>query len=166
MRRPPVCRESAHASKPWQTRLNVPMPVVFKISTDSSLGDPLLVNTIEYGNGTWDAKERSFAGFGASIERLLGDTSTPTLVTKSSYDTGLTHRVLRGLPIEISKEDESGYVFSRVTPSYLTRTLATALDGTPVEYGYKATETRTIIEGKDESRARTTQTDWQYDDLW
>src|SRR5512133_1358177 len=153
------------AKKPWSTRLNVPMPVVSKITTDSSVCDPLLVSTVEYGDGTWDPKERAFAGFGASVERLLGDTSTPTLLTKTTWETGLTHRVLRGLPTEITKEDESGYVFSRINPKYETRTLWTGLDGTPVEYGYKASETRTVVEGKDLSRARTTQTDWKYDDF-
>ncbi|HMA94699.1 MAG TPA: RHS repeat-associated core domain-containing protein, partial [Polyangiaceae bacterium] len=141
------------------------MPVVSKITTDSSLGDPLLVSTVEYGDGTWDTKERTFAGFGASVERLLGDASTPTLLTKTTYETGLTHRVLRGLPTEVTKEDESGYVFSRINPKYETRTLTTGLDGTPVEYGHKTSETRTIVEGKEETRARTTQTDWKYDDF-
>lgn len=150
---------------PWTSRMNTGIPVVTRIEVDSSLDDPKLVSTVEYGNGTWDPKERCFAGFGNSVERELGDDSTPTLVTHTSYDTGIDHRTLRGVPTATSKTDEAGFEFFKSVFSYETKTLLTALDGSIVEFGYKSAEETQIIEGKASALARATKTTWDYDEF-
>ena len=43
------------AGAPWTSRLNVPLPVVRRVTVDSSLDDPLLVTEYDYANGAWEA---------------------------------------------------------------------------------------------------------------
>jgi YD repeat-containing protein len=98
------------------------------------------------------------------MERAIGDANTPTLVTENNFDTGLTHRVLRGSVLTSKQRDEQGYIFSRTTNAYTTTTLATATGGRSVEYAYKSSERVEHIEGTDASAARVTLTEWQQDE--
>jgi RHS repeat-associated protein len=153
------------AGNPWTTRMNVGMPVVRRVTVDSSLGDPLLVTEYDYGDGTWDPYERTFAGFGHGLKRELGDDTTPTLITDSTFDTGLTHRVLRGLPLRTELRASDGTVFTRTTTSYATPLLETALDGRRVEYGYRSRERIEHVEGQATAGVRTVLTEWEEDEL-
>ncbi len=144
------------AGNPWTTRMNIAMPVVQKISVDSSLGDPLLVTKYEYRDGTWDPRDRTFAGFGGGIQTELGDEHTPTLLSENTFDTGLVTRTLRGSVLSAEQRDEHGYLFSRSTSTYTPATVATAKDGRAIEYAYKSAELVEHIEGSDPTNERTT----------
>lgn len=148
---------------PWTTRMNVGMPVVSEVRLESALGDPAIVTDYNYNDGTWDPNERTFAGFGKGTQTELGDTSTPTLVTQTTFDTGVTTRVMRGLPLTSEQRDTAGYLFSRTTNGYTTRDLETALDGRRVHYAFKSQEQVEHIEGKDVSQERITLTEWDQD---
>jgi len=163
----PAAQSAAAArdeGKPWTTRMNVAMPVVETITVDSSLGDPLLVTTFAYQNGTWDPQERTFAGFEGGVQTEIGDKHTPTLLSESTFDTGLVNRTLRGSVLTAEQRDEHGYVFSRSTNTYTPTTVGTSKDGRGIEYVYKSAELVEHLEGSDSTQARTTFSEWVQDD--
>ncbi len=151
------------ASQPWTTRMNVAMPVVTRVEVDSSLGDPLLVTEYEYRDGQWDPQERTFAAFGAGVKRELGDENTPTLVTKTLFDTGVRSRVMRGQVLTVDQQSESGHRFSQTTHSYVVQRLDVALDGRAIRYPYRASTLVEHIEGANPSGARWTLVEWEQD---
>jgi RHS repeat-associated protein len=151
------------AGKPWATRMNTSMPVVKAIEMDAGLGDPVLRTEYSYRDGTYSPVERTFAGFGGGVERAIGDAHTPTLLTDSAFDVGLSDRTLRGVPIGSETRDEMGYVFSRSKSTWVTRALDAALDGRTVSYSFKKAERTEHIEGSDPSKARMTLTEWEQD---
>ena len=143
-------REEGH---PWATRINTAMPVVSRISVDSSLGDPLLVTDFAYENGVYDASERTFAGFEVSITTAFGDETTPTLVTEEHYDNGLDHRGLRGVTTFSEQRTAEGAVFSRSAFNFTYTENGTGLDGTSIDYGYRSSVLTETVEGRpDEAR--------------
>jgi RHS repeat-associated protein len=143
------------AGVPWTTRMNVPMPVPRRVEVDDSLGDPRRVQEFSYRDGTYDPRERTFAGFGGATEREIGDAFTPTLVTDTTYDTGLVSRAERGLERIREQRTESGSVFGRISVDYASRTLESAMDGRVVEYAPKASELVEHVEGDPASARRT-----------
>ena len=143
------------AGKPWTTRMNVAMPVVARVEVDSSLGDPVLVSDYLYRDGSWDPKERTFAGFGGGILTEEGDEHTPTLLTETTFDTGLLLRTLRGQMLTSEKRDEHGSIFTRHTNSYVELKLDEALDGRQVRYSYSSAQRTEVVEGTDPSATRT-----------
>ncbi len=151
------------AGKGWSTRMNIAMPVVSRVETDMSLGDPLMATEYLYRDGAWDAVERTFAGFAGGVERALGDEYTPTLLTDTSFDLGLTLRSLRGAVLTHERRNDQGQIFDRTANEYTSQTVASAGDGTPISYGYKSSERVEYIEGTDPSAARTTLTEWEED---
>ncbi|HEU4405329.1 MAG TPA: toxin TcdB middle/N-terminal domain-containing protein [Polyangiaceae bacterium] len=151
------------AGTPWATRMNVAMPVVKRVLVDDSLGDPSLEVRYDYRDGTWDAPERTFAGFGGGTETEVGDAWTPTLVTANTFDAGLTHRALRGSPLTSERRDASGTVFSRSSLTYRPVPVANAPPGRPVDYPCRAAERVETLEGRPASEARVTLTEWQCD---
>jgi len=157
-----AARDAGH---PWTTRMNVAMPVVQKITVDSSLGDPLLITKYSYRDGTWDPKDRTFAGFGSGIQTEVGDQYTPTLLSENTFDTGLTTRTLRGSVLTSEQRDEHGYIFSRSTNTYTPVTVASASDGDAIEYAYKSAELVEHFEGTNPNQARTTFSEWVQDDF-
>lgn len=143
------------AGKPWTTRMNVAMPVVARVEVDSSLGDPVMVSDYLYRDGTWDPADRTFAGFGGGILTEQGDEHTPTLLTETTFDTGLLLRTLRGQPLTSEKRDEQGTIFTRQVSTYTPLKLEMALDGRRVSYTYAAAQRTELIEGTDVGAART-----------
>jgi RHS repeat-associated protein len=152
------------AGKPWETRLNLAMPVVARISVDLSLGDPVRVTEFSYRDGVYDPHARTFAGFGGGTRRALGDAGTPTLVTEDTFDTGQEERVLQGALLGEEQRTLEGYVFSRTTNEYARRSLATAPDGRSVRYAFRSAERIVHVEGTaGAAGARTTLTEYEQD---
>jgi RHS repeat-associated protein len=143
------------AGKPWTTRMNVAMPVVSRVEVDSSLGDPVMVSEYLYRDGTWDPKDRTFAGFGGGVLSEQGDEYTPTLFTETTFETGLLLRTLRGQPLTSERRDEHGRIFTRQTSTYTPLSLEKSLDGRQVSYTYASAQRTEIIEGVHLSNART-----------
>jgi RHS repeat-associated protein len=156
---------SRDEGKPWTTRLNVGMPVISEIRTESGLGDPALVVKLDNRDGAWAPLERTFAGFGRGIQTDVGDDSTPTLITESTFSLGLVTRALRGQPLVTELRDASGRVFARTHYTYTSRALERALDDTRVKYAYRTSERVEHLEGRSEaSSVKTTLTEWEQDD--
>jgi RHS repeat-associated protein len=153
------------AGTPWTSRINLDMPVVAKVQVDAQLGDPALTTGYAYANGAWDPGERTFAGFAGGTQTELGDAYTPTLITESTFDLGIEHRVLRGAVLTTEQRDTSRRVFSRSTSTYRLKTLGKARDGRAVEYAYKNDELLEHVEGADESAVRLTEKSWEQDEF-
>ncbi|HEX4476885.1 MAG TPA: toxin TcdB middle/N-terminal domain-containing protein [Polyangiaceae bacterium] len=163
----PAALEAARArdsGKPWATRPNMAMPVVARVTADLSLGDPPVITEFSYRDGAYDPNERTFAGFGGSVRRQLGDAATPTLVTDSTADLGLVHRELRGAPLDERALDDAGNVFSETSHGYTSRTLATALDGRTVAYSFASSERVDHVDGG-AAPTRTTLSEFDQDDF-
>lgn len=138
------------------------MSVVSGVTVESGLGDPPVVTELEYQDGTWDPVERTFAGFGGATQSDVGDDSTPTLVTETTFDTGLDVRALRGQPRFIEQRDEKGHVFTRTTNEYAKVDVDTSVDGRPIRYGYRSSELVEHVEGVATPRSVLTQ--WTQDE--
>jgi len=151
------------AGKAWATRMNNAMPVVKAIEMDAGLGDPIVRNEYVYRDGTFSPLERTFAGFAGGVEKAIGDAYTPTLLTDSTFDVGLSDRTLRGMLLRTESRDEKGYVFSRAVATWTTRKLDAALDGRMVSYSFKAAERVEHVEGT--SSPRVTLTEWEQDNF-
>lgn len=152
------------SGNPWGTRINVAMPVVRSVRVESGLEDPPQVTRYTYRDGVYDVTERTFAAFGAGEQVDEGDQSTPTLITKSTFDTGNTHRVLRGMVLSVESRDEAGTIFSRADFVNQVTTLGKSLDGRDLEYAYRSRETKLHVEGSNLGQGRTTLTEWEQDD--
>ncbi|MBI2392838.1 MAG: VCBS repeat-containing protein [Deltaproteobacteria bacterium] len=153
------------AGKPWSTRMNTAMPVVKAIELDSGLGDPIIRTEYVYRDGTFSPAERTFAGFAGGVEKAVGDSYTPTLLTDSTFDVGVSDRTLRGVLLATESRDEKGYIFTRSASTWTTRALEAALDGRVVSYSYKRAERVEHVEGTDTSKARVTLTEWEQDNF-
>jgi len=149
--------------KPWETRINVALPVVKAIQFESGLSDPAETTRFVYHDGCYDVAARTFAGFGGGEEIDDGDSSTPTLITRSRFDTGLLHRALRGAVLSVETRDQQGRIFARVENQHQVMTVATSLDGRPIEYAHRSSESKQIVEGTDLTAARHTLTEWEQD---
>jgi YD repeat-containing protein len=154
---------SRDSGRPWAARINVAMPVVARVRVDLSIGDPLVVTELAYHDGAYDPVGRTFAGFGGCTRREIGDESTPTLVSESTFDTGLTHRERRGMPLIEFLHDDYGVALSRTTRGYTSRTLATSQSGQAVGYSYASSELVEYIEGKSRP-SRSVLTEFEQDD--
>jgi len=162
----PAARDAAlarDAGKPWASRMNVGMSVVKSVSVESGLADPVIRTDYVYRDGTFSPVERTFAGFAGGIEKAIGDEFTPTLLTDSTFDVGLTDRTLRGVLLGVETRNEKGYLFSRTKATWTTRKLDAAIDGRSVTYSFKTTEEVQHVEGTDATKARTTLTEWEQD---
>ena len=140
---------------PWTSRLNVPLPVVAKVTVSSGLGDPDVVVEYVYADGVYAPAERTFAAFSRVEVRTLGDEFTPTLITEQHYEPGLSHRALRAALLLEEKRDDAGSVLSRQMYEYQDQALDLALDGRAVEYGYRSAVVTELIEGDEDSSVVT-----------
>ncbi|HEU4408222.1 MAG TPA: FG-GAP-like repeat-containing protein [Polyangiaceae bacterium] len=147
--------------RPWATRMNVAMPIVARIAVDSSLGDPPLVTDYAYHDGAFAPAERTFAGFGRGVETDWGDEPSTTLVTESTFDVGLGHRVLRGMVRTTETRDGAGKIFARTARDYAVRAVASAVGGVPIEYAFARAERVEHVEGS--ASPRVTRTEWEQD---
>jgi RHS repeat-associated protein len=150
------------AGRAWAARMNAAIPVVKHIEVDASLGDPVLRTEYVYRDGTFAPVERTFAGFAGGTETAVGDEHTPTLVTESTFDVGLSDRTLRGVSLTSEARTAAGGVFTRTTSSWTTRAIDVAADGRKVKFSFKSSELADHVEGSEASK-RTTLSEWDYD---
>ncbi len=151
--------------KPWATRVNAGLPVVRRIVTNAGLGDPQQVTEFIYRDGTWDATERTFAGFASGVQKELGDQFTPTLVSETSFNLGLSTRALRGTPLTVEMRDDFGKIFNRTLNGYVELPLENALNSRSVRYGYLSSQRQQQLEGQPADQLRETLTEWAQDTL-
>lgn len=152
------------AGTPWPDPMPFPVQVVSAITNLDSLGNAY-VTQFRYHDGYYDPEEKQFRGF-ARVEQIdLGDSSAPTLVTRSYFDTGRGFEAMKGKLLRLTTEQEDGRVFSDQTTAWQLppRTLQVGTNGTAVSFAHPISSTNIIKElGQGIERRLETETD--YDD--
>src|SRR5262249_44719964 len=127
----------AAAGRPWPDLMPNPVQVVASITTLDSLGHQY-VTQFRYHDGYYDPGEKQFRGFASAEQIDLGETSAPTLIIRSFFDTGRTYESMKGKLLAASVEQEDGSVFSATTNLWTMPpvTLYTGTNGSNVVYAH------------------------------
>ena len=155
--------QDAAAGAPWPDPMPFPVSVVAGVTNLDSLGHQY-VSQFRYHNGYYDSAEKQFRGF-ARVEQIdLGDPTAPTLVTRSSFDTGRTYESMKGKLLALSTEQEDGSIFEAETNLWTTPpvTLYTGTNGTNVVYAHPTGTVRIISEAGQGTRRRL-ESEFAYD---
>jgi len=155
--------EDARVGQPWPDLMPNPVQVVASVTTLDSLGHQY-VTGFRYHNGYYDPAEKQFRGFGRAEQIDMGDSTAPTLVTRSWFDTGRTHEPMKGRLLGTSIEQEDGNVFSTETNFWSTPplTLHTGTNGTNVVYVHPTGKTILLSE-LGQGTPRRLESDFAYD---
>ena len=97
--------------QPWPDAVPFPVTVVAQVETSDSLGHRYR-NQFHYHDGYYDVVEKQFRGFGRVEQVDVGDSTAPTLVTRSYFDTGRDLEVMKGKLLRLTVETERGEAFS------------------------------------------------------
>jgi RHS repeat-associated protein len=127
----------AAAGQPWPYPLPFPITVVAAADTSDSLGHTYRTH-FKFHDGYYDAAEKEFRGF-ARVEQIdIGDTTAPTLVSRSAFDVGHTHEAMKGKLLSISAEQEDGDLFLTEQTTWTTppKVLYTGINGQTVKYAH------------------------------
>ncbi len=135
------------AGRPWPDPLPFPVTVVASTTVSDSLGHGY-VTRYRYHDGYYDSVEKQFRGF-AEVEQVdVGDPSAPTLISRSSFDTGRTFEAMKGRLLKIASETEEGAVFSREETTWANppRVLRTGTNGVAVRFAHPVSSVKEILE--------------------
>jgi RHS repeat-associated protein len=135
------------AGNPWPDAVPFPVAVVARVDTFDSLGHRYATE-FRYHDGYYDPEEKQFRGF-ARVEQMdLGDASAPTLVSRSYFDTGRDHEVMKGKVLRLTTEQEDGRQFTDEATGWILPpiTLYEGVDGRSVAYAHPTNTVRQIKE--------------------
>jgi RHS repeat-associated protein len=154
----------AAAGQPWDGPVPFPVSVVSRVLTSDSLGHTYETR-YRYHDGFYDGVEQEFRGFGRVEVIEVGDASALTLVTTSHFDTGRTHKAMKGRLRRLVTAEDSGAVFTDETTDWDTppRLLHRGTDGREVRYA-APTRKRTRILEKGQGTERTTLSEMVFDE--
>ena len=137
----------AAAGHPWPHPLPFPVQVLTTVTNGDSLGHQYLSQFV-FHNGYYDPDQKQFRGFGRAEAIAVGESSAPTLIAQSFFDTGDVFEVMKGRLLGLAERPTDGGVFTTTTnvyrPSPLTLSLGT--NGIPVAYTYVIATTNLIME--------------------
>lgn len=154
----------AAAGQPWDGPVPFPVSVVSRVLTSDSLGHTY-ETSYRYHDGYYDGVEQEFRGFGRVDVFEVGDAAAPTLVTTSHFDTGRTHKAMKGRLRRLVAAEESGAVFTDETTDWDTppRLLHRGTDGREVRYAAPNRKRSRILE-RGQGTERTTLSEMVFDD--
>lgn len=154
--------EDAAANRPWPDPLPFPVTVVSKVTTSDSLGHEY-VTEFRYHDGYYDHEEKQFRGF-AEVEQIdVGDSTAPTLVSRSRFDIGRAFEAMKGKLLRLSTETTDGEIFSDEITTWANppRTLMVGTNGEAVHYAHPtATATEILERGQGTPRRLETESDY------
>ncbi|MGZ8921317.1 MAG: toxin TcdB middle/N-terminal domain-containing protein, partial [Limisphaerales bacterium] len=153
----------AAAGNPWPDPTPFPVPVISSITNLDSMGHAYITR-FQYHNGFYDAEEKQFRGF-ARVEQIdVGDSTAPTLVSRSYFDTGRAFETLKGKQLRATFETEDGRVFRDVFTSWQIPPLVLALgtNGQTVSYTHPVGSTN-IIKELGQGLERRLESEFAYD---
>ncbi|MBM4361399.1 MAG: VCBS repeat-containing protein, partial [Deltaproteobacteria bacterium] len=150
------------AGEPPGPRQNLALPVLRRVTTDLSLGEPPRVVELEVGGGAWDPVERTFAGFARVTTTARGATPRTTLITRREHDLGLGDRALRGVLVSEELADGVGASFERKRVEHRVSELARGSSGGSVRRAVPVRETVEHVEGG-AAPPRVVVTEWEED---
>ncbi len=154
------------SAKSWTSFLPFPVTVVKEERVSNSLG-VTTTTRYRYHNGFYDGIDKEFRGFIQVDTTKLGDESAPTLVTRSTFDTGQSHRALRGKLLSSVVEDEKGRIFSetKTTWTQQPRELYRSLDNQmSIVFTYPEKHTMDIRE-RGVGRPQVIEKEFEYDNF-
>jgi len=137
---------AAETGEPWGRALPFPVWVVKAVSVSDGLG-AVSRRAYSYGDGYYDGIEREFRGFSKSIVAEQGDDSIETLVTRTEFDVGVSHEVLKGKPLYVERSSGGGTVYDAADSVWTAMELAAGLDGRQVSFAALESEIKSVIEG-------------------
>lgn len=139
--------EDERAGRPWADRVPNPMQLVSAIIVRDSMGHAYR-SEIRYRDGYYDPIEKQFRGFREVIQRDVGDATAPTLVSRSLFDTGKEHEVMKGRLLRLAAEQEDGSVFYEEATGWTVPPiiLGTGTDGRLVSYAHPTNRIRNVVE--------------------
>jgi RHS repeat-associated protein len=139
--------EDAAAGHAWTNRLPFPLTVVARVLTGDSLGHSYEAR-FRYHEGYYDSVEKEFRGF-ARVEKIeVGDSTAPTLVTRSYFDTGRQFESMKGKRLRLTAEQEDGQTFWDEVMAWgsAPRILYTGTNGQTVKFVHPIGKIRTVKE--------------------
>jgi len=151
------------AGNPWPDPLPFPVHVVSAVTNLDSLGHQY-VSQFSYHDGYYDPIEKEFRGFAAADQMDLGDSTAPTLLTRSLFDTGRTYEAMKGKPLSLTTEQGDGGVFQEVTTTWTIPpvVLMTGANATNVSFAYPLDSLTQILE-LGQGTPRTLESQMSYD---
>ncbi|WP_158620001.1 FG-GAP-like repeat-containing protein [Corallococcus sicarius] len=127
----------------WTRRFPTSIPVPVRMTVNPGAGGPSRVEEYTVRDGFWDSTERRFGGFLVGGVRTLGTTALETLYEETRYhEGGGNDRSLRGLALEVRREDGLHTLFSVATSVYEARPI-NGLPNVPLLRRPALIETRT-----------------------
>ena len=156
--------EDEAAGRPWPDLLPFPVTVVSEINVSDSLGHKY-TSRFHYHDGYYDPVEKQFRGFGEVEQIELGDSSAPTLVNRSHFDTGRSFDAMKGRLLKSSMETEDGGVFSRGTTTWADppRLLRVGTNNAIVRFAHPVATANEILE-LGAGTPRRLESETEYDD--
>ena len=113
---------------PWSHAMPFPVDVLWRQTVTDSLGTSQEMQ-FAYHDPYYDPVEKQFRGF-ANAERItVGDATSPTLVTRYTFDVGATEIAMKGRLLRSSAEQEDGKVFSETETTWSTRVFGVGING-------------------------------------
>ncbi|MBN2505496.1 MAG: VCBS repeat-containing protein, partial [Verrucomicrobia bacterium] len=155
--------EDEAAGHPWPDPMPFPVAVVAEVTTLDSLGHEY-VTRYRYHDGFYDGAGKQFRGF-AHVEQVDGgESSAPTLLTRSHFDTGREHEALKGKLVRQSAELEDGRVFWDETTTWTAPppVLLTGTNGTNVTFAHPVAKVR-LVKELGQGAERRLESEFEYD---
>lgn len=139
--------EDAALGQAWTNRLPFPVTVVSRLLTSDSLGHTYETR-FRYHQGYYDAVEKEFRGFASAEQIETGDSTAPTLVSRSYFDTGRQFESMKGKLLRLTTEQEDGKAFWDEVTTWTTppRALYSGTNGQTVKFIHQTGRTKTVLE--------------------
>jgi RHS repeat-associated protein len=145
----------------WRYPMPFPVDVVSSEVVSDSLG-----NTMEtrfgYHDGFYDPVEKQFRGFARAEQIHVGDSTSPDLITRQSYDVGAVELAMKGNLLGGSTEQADGRVFTQSTNRWETRVFGVGLNGV-ISRWTAMTNTETFILELRQGAPKYLEKDFDYD---
>lgn len=152
------------AGRPWPDPVPFPVTVVAAVRVSDSLGHEY-VTRYTYHDGYYDSVEKQFRGFAEVEEVELGDDTAPTLVSRSTFDTGRNFDAMKGRLLTSVSETDAGEIFSRETTTWANppRLIRTGTNGQAIRLAHPVATTREILE-RGVGTPRRLESEMEFDD--
>ncbi|HXI53935.1 MAG TPA: toxin TcdB middle/N-terminal domain-containing protein, partial [Candidatus Saccharimonadales bacterium] len=157
--------EDAAHGQAWTNQLPFPVSLVSRVLTEDSLGHSYETR-FSYHQGYYDAGEKEFRGFAVAEKIETGDTTAPTLVTRSSFDVGREFEAMKGRQLRLTTEQEDGQPFWDEATTWTTppRLLHAGANGRDVVFVHP-TGRRKVISELGQGDPRTVESEFAYDEF-
>ncbi|NNB97255.1 hypothetical protein HI113_25455 [Corallococcus exiguus] len=117
-----LAAEADGTPQAWTRRFPTSIPVPVRMTVNPGVGGPARVVEYTVRDGFWDATERRFGGFLVGGVRTVGSGPADTLYEETRYHEGTgMDRSLRGLALEVRREDGLHTLYSVATSVYESR---------------------------------------------